>query len=189
MSLHTLPFRFGFLLACALGFASSTNAHGAKLDLQTGAYLIQAGNPPATLTYFGTYRLAALFSVLPNLEAGVGYTVIMSKGIGGDLAYGFDFALNYFPFTAASPARWASDGKTMEVVELWRPYVGMGFSQRQFQSVFSAYAGFNACAGVERSLEWNRMSLKAEGRLSVLGGPAGAAALEGTLTGGISISF
>lgn len=173
-------------------FLNSTNvqARSVKLDAQVGAFQVEAqsGNRGGSLAGPGVYRFGLGIEVLPSVEASVGYTLIMSNGIGGDLSFGLDTSFHYFPFTPVYDEQVKSEALKMKIHPLWRPFVGLGFHQREFQSVRSSFAGFGFQVGVERALTQNfdfRFSL----RYISLNGPSGSTAAEITGTAGVVVLF
>ena len=129
-----------------------------------------------------------LLAIHDQLEFGVGYSVAMSSVIGGDLAFGFDLGLYYFPVTSAGAYRTVSDDTKVFFQELWRPFVFGSFNQRQFQSVQSNYAGYSLGAGVERAISAS-MNFKTEARVIILTGARDGEATQIDIVAGISLPF
>ncbi len=76
----------------------------------------------------------------------------------------------------------------MSVNQLWRPFIGVGFLQRQFQSVQNSYAGFGASVGTERALN-TAFGLKFFMRYATMGGSDESKATEITIFSGITFKF
>ncbi len=141
----------GFLLLFAGGYASAQ-----KLTLQGGFYALKAdaGDPTTSnrsvnVSSPGIFSLSASFRIVPHVELEPGYTVFFSKGITGDSGFGPDFSLNYFPFSESSKLYQNIPNLNYNETELWRPFAGVSFHQRQFQSIQSSYSGFGFSAGAE----------------------------------------
>lgn len=145
-------------------------AHAGKLDLMFGYFLMTARTTQGTggLNGIGVYSLRYRHPILSKLEVGIGYSVLMSRGIGGDLSFGFDFSASYYPITQVGPVEVTAPETTVVIEELWRPYVSASFHQRQFQSTQTGYAGFGLAAGTEYHL-YGPLNLKGEARLILLG--------------------
>ena len=163
-----------WLLKAALIFVGfqlgAAQVHAGKFDVMLGYFMMTARTTQGTggLNGIGVYSLGYRHPVLSKLEVGIGYSVLMSRGIGGDLSFGFDFSASYFPITQAGPVEANSPDTTVVIEELWRPYVSVSFHQRQFQSTQTGYAGFGLAAGTEYHL-YGPVNLKGEGRLILLG--------------------
>ncbi len=110
----------------------------------------------------------------------------MSNIVGGDLAYGLDFATSYYPFTKSSAFFSEDDSYSLAIIDKIRPYGSFSFHQRTFQSIRSNYAGFSLSLGTEYGLD-EIMSLKSEMRYAYLFGPIGAYLLEFCFFMGISL--
>ena len=156
------------------------NSFAGKLDLMAGYFNLEAevGDQSGSVATVGAYRVSyaqPLFSEKIDLE--LGYTLLMSNTFGGDLAYGIEAGINFFPFTPSESYEGRSKNAALEIKPIWRPFVGTGFSQRQAQSTNSGYAGFGFLVGVERSIE-NYFDIKGLVRYSLLSGPRSATANE-----------
>lgn len=166
-------------------------AWSGKLDLLTGYFDLEAsvGDKKGQVSAVGAYKLSyaqSLFS--PNLEIDLGYTLLMSSTFGGDLAYGVEAGVNYYPFSPASVYEGRSKTSAVSINPLWRPFVGGNFSQRQAQSTNSGYAGFGLVVGTERAID-QFFDLKGLVRYSFLSGPRSAIARELTVFIGITLPF
>ena len=144
-----------FLFLTAVLFLTSTEVWAHKLNLDLGYYTINA-DPPAgsglasiSLSGLGTYSLSGSFEVLPSLEIGAGYTVFFAKLISGDMGFGPDFSVIYFPFTRAGAYKTDVPGIQYSEIEQLRPFAYAAFHQRQFQSTQSAFSGFGEGVGLE----------------------------------------
>lgn len=140
-------------------FLLPISSWGQKLGATFGFYDIRAesqGSNGATqslaLQRPGAYQLTAQFRLLDPLEIGVGYSLFYSRIIGGDMGFGPDISLIYFPFAAGGIQSWNEFGHSLKLQETLRPFIAGSFHQRQFQSVQTSYSGF----GLQIGLEWNQ---------------------------------
>ncbi|MCB0357219.1 MAG: hypothetical protein KDD40_09435 [Bdellovibrionales bacterium] len=170
-------------------FYSSTVWAG-KIDLLTGPFALQAkvNDREGNVSALGSYKFSYFMDVTPNIQMGAGYTVMMSNTVGGDLAYGIDVSINYFPFTPSSQVISNAHNSLLKINPLWRPFIGGSFHQRQAQSTNSSYAGFGVTVGTERALDYF-FDLKAMVRYVLLSGPNSATATETTFFIGASMPF
>jgi hypothetical protein len=162
----------------------------AKVDVMGGFFSLNAktNSGSANVSTLGSYRVSASKSFFDSLDAVLGYTINMSNTIGGDFAYGIDLGVNYFPFTFTEPSHFESEGVSVRRDELWRPYVGFSFNQRQFQSVKNGYAGFGVNLGSEYSIN-KKYSLKSEFRYISLAGSSESEATEMNILFGVSFKI
>lgn len=176
-------------LTAGLTFAP-LSAWAGKLDVSIGYFQInaQVAGRTGSISNFGLGQLAYRHALTDQFEATLGYSIVMSSGIGGELGYGLDLGLNWYPFTNAAPRETATPSFSFVLDEQWRPYVGPYFYQRQYPRVQTGYAGVGLEAGVERSIS-SRMSLKPSARFMLLSGPKSAAANELDLMIGLSFQF
>lgn len=165
-------------------------ARTTKFEGHIGGFQLKASNSGQTKTKSGpgAYKLAVGVELLPSIEVFAGYTIIMSSGISGDLAFGIDTGVNYFPLTPAFSVGAFSNGSHILLRPLWRPYAGFSFHQREFQSVKSSFAGFGTQIGFERTLS-HQFDLKFNLRYVSLGGSQASTATELMLTTGLLFSF
>lgn len=171
-------------------YSSQSSARTTKVEGHLGIFQLDAksGTRSGTKSGPGAYKLVVGIELIPSIEVFAGYTVIMSSGFGGDLAFGIDTGINYFFMTPYFGESATSTNSHLAVRPLWRPFVGLGFHQREFQSVRSSYAGFGGQAGVERALRQD-FDLKVSLRYISLGGAQSASATELTITTGLVFSF
>ncbi len=162
-----------------------------KVDVGFGFFSLSArsgGRTIGSLQNLGSYRVGYRQPMGSHFELGVGYSLIMSRIIGGDLAFGLDVSASYYPLTQNSEVQWSAQGKSFNITELWRPYFSVSIHQREFQSVQIGYAGFGGALGVERWLSgpWH---LHSEARCVVLFGAKETSATEIDLTLGLSFQY
>lgn len=168
---------------------SSSVALAKKIELSGGLFNFNSTNSrsgtTASLSGFGAYHFGYKYALLQQYELDVGYSLIASKGFGGDLAFGFDVGANYFPTSLAEDYRFENSQVKASIDYHWRPFVGVAFHQRNFQSTSSQYAGWGLKFGMERSWTSNLQWIGSI-RYGVLNGPnqSSATQLE-LLIGGI----
>jgi hypothetical protein len=170
-------------------FSSFAAAKG-KLDVSLGYFSLDATTTrgSANVSGVGSYQIAYRTPLTTRIELLLGYSVIAAKVYTGDLGFGPDLGLIYFPITSAYPVMAKSENVSLQISEYFRPYLGAAFHQRQFQSTQSSYAGFSGIVGTE--YYYNEMtSLKAEGRYIRLAGPSNGSANELDVLLGISFLF
>lgn len=184
------PLRFALLTLLMGAWSTPMAAEAKKFSVTAGFFSLTAktATSRASLSGVGAYQLAYEHSILANLDLRLGYSLLMTKGIGGDLAFGFDVGANYYPLTRSSGVEWSSEQARLLVQELWRPYVGGGFFQRSFQSLQSGFAGFGGWAGVDRAIH-GPLSARFEGRYLMLAGPKSSSVTQLEFSVGVSISF
>ena len=169
---HRLLIMVVFLLAAPAVWAQ-------KVNFDFGMYTIKATPPTGstgtdiTLSSPGAYSLSANFEIKQPFEIGVGYTVFFSKILSGDMGFGPDFYLYYFPFSEGSAVRVDTPAVQYREIQQWRPYGYMSFHQRQFQSAQSSYSGFGFGLGTEYQYT-ERLGLRGSVRQMTLAGPATA---------------
>ncbi len=169
-------------------FFSVGTLYAKKLDLLCGVFNLSAEKDgiEGNAAGLGAYRISYFHNLKIDIELGVGYSVIMSDIVGGDLEYGLDLLVNYFPLTPALNKVFKGLHNSVLVQDLWRPYVGVGFYQREVQSVKVSYVGFGVRCGSEYRLDKN-MYLKGEFSFITLAGEGGGVATEIGLYGGITL--
>ncbi len=176
-------------MLCVLLFSNCAWSKG-KLDFMFGGYGInaQTGSASGSLSGIGLYLISYRYALQPSLEVGLGYSLSATKTIGGDLEYGPDLSLAYFPMTSTASESFEEGEVHYISSTYWRPYVEASFHQRQYQSTATSYAGFGAGFGAEYQIN-ERWSVKMAFRYLALTGPSNATANEMNLLGGISYPF
>lgn len=160
-------------LLFTLGIAFQARAEANKFELAAGFYQLSADSNGVTesVSGLGVYRLTYHHSLLSQLEIGLGYTLFMSDVVTGDMGFGPDLSVFYYPFTSASDVELKTESVNLRFGEKWRPFIGAGFHQRNFQSLDSSYAGFGASIGTE--FDFSRIAdFKFELRYLMLAGPS-----------------
>lgn len=184
--------RKNILLHCTLLLMMffSVRAHAAKFDFYFGAFdfSAQTASSEGSASGLGLYKINYSLPILNNLEAGLGYTVILADTVGGDALFGFDIEVSYFPLTAAGPLKIQTENTQAIAEALWRPFVMFGYAARQIQSVSTQYNGVSFGAGVERALDM-KFNFKGLVRYATMAGPNEGEATELGIMGGISFNF
>jgi hypothetical protein len=162
----------------------------AKLDLFFGGFSFSAETDSASgsASGVGAYLINYSLPIFDNLDVGLGYSLILADTFGGDSVFGLDVQAAYYPLTPGSEIKIVSGNTKATVGHIWKPYLSMNYSARQFQSVVTQYNGFGVGVGVERKLE-AKYTLKCHLRYSAMAGPDSSTATEITFVSGLSFSF
>ncbi len=164
------------LFFCVL---SQAFAGDGKLEMIFGTFSMSATGATgqaATVSGLGAYSFKYKHQLLSQIDIGIGYSIIATDTFGGDLAYGLDVGVNYFPFSRSSVYVGQTDKLTVSIAEKWRPYIGVTITQRQFQTISANISGLGFVIGSEYSWK-KRFSFKGEIGYASLSG-----ARESTLT-------
>lgn len=158
--------------------------------MMVGAFSLNAttNEGSGSIANLGNYSITYSSNITDHFELGLGYSLFMTGVVGGDLGYGIDASVNYFPLTYSSRYSENSINSNVSISSLWRPFVGASFHQRQFQSVNSSYAGFGVSAGTEVALDMS-FDFKAYMRYIALSGPNDASATQMDFLLGITFPF
>jgi hypothetical protein len=150
-----------------------------RLDLSYGYFSINSKTTEKS-TSISNPAAANLAYLLPfgeKTQLNMGYTVLLADMSGSDKAYGLNVGVNYFPISSSLNEKLKSDDFEVERYEIWKPYIGLGFYQREFQSIKNSYAGFGINPGIERYFD-KLMSFKGELRYIALSGSNESTATE-----------
>jgi hypothetical protein len=149
---------FLILLAVFASSLGSTRAQAQenKIDVMLGYYSLaiqnKATGDTTTFAALGAKQIRYRRSLLDHFDFGVGYSYFTTSTLSGDSYYGLDIFTQYYPFTSSSTVSSSSNDVKFEVTEKWRPYVGLGFNQRNFQGIQTSYVGFSGSVGVDYAL-------------------------------------
>lgn len=171
-----------------------TGLVASQVDLLGGAYQIDAttSEGSVSLKNVGLAKFNYYLRLRENISFRPGYSLYVLKGKDADLGYGFDFSFLYYPLTRISS--FTIDNNSVKWVhrEVFRPYVGLSFHQRQYQSIQSNYAGIGICAGLEYrpgAFLPDSMHVTTEVNLIGLDGPLSAKITETQATIGLGSTF
>ena len=143
-----------------------------------------------------SYRIVGSINILfsftneitKKLALNVGYNVIFEKIVTGDSSFGFDLGIQYFHFGISSLSQTKIGNVNMKVIQDWSPYVGLGFNQRQYQSIRSSYSGFGLTVGTFKKF-LSKLKMVFELRYVALSGATTASATEISLQSGLSYDY
>ena len=155
------------------------SAADGKFVASYGFFALSAKNGDRTSSISSptAFHLGYLQPKWDKWELKIGYSLLMADFSGSDLGYGLDAGINYYPLTDSGEGKFSDGVVTARRYEIWKPFVGMGFNQRSFQSVRNSYAGFGFNAGTERYYS-EKINLRAEARFVSLGGSNESEATE-----------
>lgn len=163
-----------------------------KLEFSAGFFSFSASNErngtSKSISAPGAYRIAYLHPFWDRYELDLGYSLLASKTIGGDLSFGFDLGVNYFFLTNAGNTTASSNSVNLLIQDQWRPFAGISFNQRNFQSTSAQYAGVGIKVGTEYQLTEN-LSLSGTLRYISLGGPNQSKATQIEMLLGVLAQF
>ena len=178
------------ILLISVMTTSSTCFANFKFDTLFGYYNLKAetNSTSGTLSALGLYSFHARKSVTNNLEIGIGYTLQMSKSFLGEVSYGPDLGFYFYPITNSSSIFAENATTTFKLQEKYRPYLGINFHQRNYQSAKSTYAGFSFVSGCEFDLGFSFL-FNSQIRFLNLDGPQNSMAQEMNILGGFTFLF
>ena len=177
------------LLSLILGFFSQQTL-SAYIGLTGGYYSISADNNSSStsISNLGAYRFSFTNEITKKLALNVGYNVIFEKIVTGDSSFGFDLGIQYFHFGISSLSQTKIGNVNIKVIQDWSPYVGLGFNQRQYQSIRSSYSGFGLTVGTFKKF-LSKLKMVFELRYVALSGATTASATEISLQSGLSYDY
>jgi hypothetical protein len=162
-----------FIFHLAMLFVGSP-VHAYKIEVVGGGYSFTATNKRNNTTKgisgFGSYRIGMQLPFFNQFAVDAGYSLLATNGVSGDLAFGFDLGVLYFPLTPVDEINVQTDSVNANFQSMWRPFVGIAFHQRNFQSTSSQYAGTGLRLGVEMQTT-RTISITGSIRYMQLGGP------------------
>lgn len=175
------------LIICAF---TALPARAYKLDFMAGGFSLTAetSGGSGSKSGLGAYKFTYAIPVTGDLDFGLGYTLIFSDIFTGDASFGLDFEVSYFPMSPSAPIGISTANTSVRMTEVWSPFVGVGYHQRQFQSVQTQYNGFSAAVGVERALTENAR-IKGMCRYLFMNGANEATATILDVLAGVSFQF
>ncbi len=140
-------------LAVVLGLLSATPSFAAdKFTSAAGFFSINAttDKSSASISNPSAFSVGYLRTMTDQFEFRINYSLLFADFSGSDLGYGLNVGFHYYPFTSAADQRLSGNGVEATAYEIWRPYGGMIFAQRNFQSIRNSYAGIGVVGGAER---------------------------------------
>lgn len=142
----------------------------------------------ASIANLGCFSFGYQKALAHKFDVAAGYTILAPEYSGGDLGYGFSASLLYYPVGGNIEEISNHNGIQVHTYQNWKPYVGAGFYQRNFQSIKSSYAGPGVVFGMDRYIN-QTMDLKLEARYLTLTGEESQTATETNLLVGIVFKF
>lgn len=161
-----------------------------KLSVGTGVYSINAKvqNRKTNIANLGAYRFQYHASATSNFEFTLGYSVFIESIVTGDKAFGPDIGFNYFPFGTKTISKGNLDRFSINSKKKFNPFLSLKFSQRQYQSINTAYSGFSIGGGCEFGF-FENFSPYIDLNYGFLEGPQSGSLSELSSTVGISFSY
>lgn len=145
------------IFGCLLGPLLTNTALASKVDLDAGVYNFSAKNTRTntsqSLSGLGSYRLGYRYGFFDHYELDLGYSLLATKTFSGDLSFGVDLGLNFFPFSYTKGIEIKTKSVSSSYQEHWKPFIGISFNQRNFQSISSQYAGAGIQIGIEHPFQ------------------------------------
>lgn len=162
------------LLTTSLAHAEST-----KLAADFGYFSLSANanGETASISNPSAFRFSYLRELTPKLELNLSYSIILADFSGSDLGFGPDLGLNYYLLSDGGDHIYRDEKFHVRVSDLWKPYIGVAFSQRNFQSVKNSYAGVGFSAGTEMYYN-EKINFRVEARYISLAGTGESEAKE-----------
>lgn len=181
---------FKLLSLTGLAIIPMSSAYAGKLDAMLGFYSFNATvqNKSASFSGLGAYEMSYLIPFKNHFELVLGYSLTMTDIIGGDFSYGPKIGINYFPLNFSSNEKIILPNQTIDIQDFYKPYVGLNFSQKQFQSAKTSFAGFGVSVGMEKYINQD-YTIKAEVKMNNYSGPSGSTAKEMNLLVGMLFNF
>jgi hypothetical protein len=166
---------------------SSSAAIAAEKIMVSGGYFsinANAGDQSSSIANPSAFHVGVRKTITDSLEFKVGYSLLMADFSGSDLGYGVDVGINYYPISDAADEKFQDEQINVKTYEIWRPFVGVGFNQRNFQSVRNSYAGMGINFGTEKYHN-EKMNWVGEFKYTSLGGSSESTATELQLMFGV----
>lgn len=178
------------LLNSLIIFMSMPLAFAGKYDIMFGAFSLNAkvSTRSTNVSGLGTYEASYLNPLSDHFELNLGYSFTMTNIIGGDYSYGPKLGVNYYPINYASNAEINTKDKVIQISDHYKPYLGLAFNQRQFQSARTSYAGFGMALGCEKYIN-SDYTIKSEVKMNTYTGAQEATASEMNILIGLVRGF
>ena len=183
-------FALSALLLLGVSGLAAREASAHKLAIESGFYSLSTTNvdtnEPISQIGAGVYQIQYSIEAIPHLSAEVGYFLIIGSGLSGLDSNGLEAGASYFPFTNAEARVFRSEDGYLKTLDLFRPYIGAFFVQRQVSS--ASFAGYGAKLGTEWVFRAPWL-LKADGRFVSYSNADSAPVIEMTANIGIGLEF
>lgn len=186
------------LLAAIILILSTSHAHAifdqrdARFLFQAGTYTFSATNSSGggSVSGVGAFTFALEYAFLDQFSANASYNYLKSDGIGGDTSTGVDVAIKWYPVTYSGYKYLENGPVEINLTQLFRPYVGFAFRQREFVLVLTTnYIGYGFFVGVDYQMR-ERWFLNFEYRMDMyFGGSQDAEADMSNILFGIGYQF
>jgi hypothetical protein len=174
----------------ASGACDEAVASQNKFDVGFGYYNVTAktSTSSGSTSGPGLYNFNFRRTLSNHVEIAIGYTIYFTGLVSGDSGSGLDIGMNYYPLTFSGPVEAIGTAAKIELEEIWRPYIGASFNQRNFQSVQTTYSGFGAVLGIERFLT-TKTNINGSGKLIQLSGPRKSTGTEMDIALSVGFKF
>lgn len=161
-----------------------------RFDFMWGTYSINGKSSRGTVSASGftNYRFTYRKVLIEPVELFLGYNYLTSGFFSGDSEFGPEIGVNIYPYTQASTLLIDEPKLKLSIRETYRPYVAIGFHQRNFQSVNSNFVGFGFGVGTDIHHRKNNY-FRTELRYLPLLGPDKSSANQIDLYFGYSLAY
>lgn len=170
-----------WLLSLVLAFIYSKSIHAKDLYLtgKAGTYNFSVdNNGTSSISGMGAYSLDLAYPLAKNLMVSLIFNTLVENIVSGDMGYGFDIAIKHYPVSSAGFYRLDDDKLDIRIADLYRPYYGIAFRQREFVLILStSYVGPGFFTGIDYQLN-NKWYFNFEFRYDNLQGPREATATQ-----------
>ncbi len=118
-----------------------------------------------------------------------GLSMLISQGLTGDTAMGFDLGIKYYHWSRSGPRSDQIGNISIQMQDIWRPYLGFALRNREFFSVLSSkYVGMGVLGGVDYTYSKN-VFLNAEFRIDQMLGSGDASLMFMTGVIGLGLNL
>lgn len=101
------------------------------------------------LSNLGHFMVSYEIPVLDRVTIKPSYSLYIVGSDLSDLGYGLNLEFDYYPFSFNRRLIYKDQNLFVSSSEKLRPYVGLSFHQRQYQSIQSSYAGLGINVGAD----------------------------------------
>lgn len=137
------------LLACALLCIAQLSY--AQIGTSLSFFSLEAENSRGSqnLSNLGHFQVSYEVPVFDKIRITPSYSLYILGSDFSDLGYGLNVGVSYFPFSLNRSMIHRSKDLFIHSAEKIRPFVGLSFHQRQYQSIQSTYAGLGIKFGAD----------------------------------------